>query len=988
MPTDGGVGDAVVPPIAEPPAVLFFEAAPKVITTGGSSLLTWQTVRATAVAIDGVQAALDSKGTFEVSPADTTRYVLTAEGPGGIRVASATVSVAAPGAVIVRTFVAEPSTVRRGEPVRLRWQVDNASDIDIVPDNPLNPSFEDVPPAGTVTFTPAGTIVYTLIATGAGTTAQASVTARVQVPPPRIQRFTATPATFTTSQMVTLQWAATDASRASIGGLGPQPVTGSAVVQPARATAYQLDVVGVGGIASAVVEVAPVQPGAPRIVELSVLPRHIDRGMQSTLRWQIDGAFSYSISQGVAPSAPVGERVVTPAVTTTYVATAVSPGGTTAATTTLVVDSGDGDTCADAVPLTDSGTVSGDTRTAAADYNPGRAGCTGFDAFGPDNVYRVSLQAGERLIAELTPRQPMWDAALYLVRGCEDVASSCVAGDDSGTSESIDYTADAGGDYFLVVDGFRNGGPYVLSTEVRATPLSNDRCADAINLPGNGLITGSTAGASGDYDPGSGGCTRAAASGADVVYSVQLQARERLQASLHAGFDSSLYVVTDCGDVLRSCVAGSDDGDPEEVDFVAQVAGRYYLIIDGYGSGSGAFELSVQVSPPASGGDTCGAAITVPAGGGAFMSSTAGMGNDYEPPLSCTGSTNQGADVAYRLDARAGEVIEVQASFSDSDGALYAVTDCGDLASCVAGAASGGRGADERLRFVARSSQPYYVVVDGVLAGDAGAHDIAIDRHSGATCAFAAPLRTDATSEWLTTAGFADDYSPGAAGCTGRPTTGPDRVYGVDLGAGDQLQVRLDGLSFDAAMYLLSDCADPRATCVDGVDRQGAVEVMAPVVQQPGSYFLVVDGVDGASGEGEIAALIARGDTCAQPYGVPSSGGRFTGTTTGYGADYGIDRRAGSCTGWEQTGADAVYRISLNPGQRLSASVEAAWDTSLYLITDCARSATTCLTGEDNGDPETLTYSNQTAGPRTYYLIVDGYRSTASGNYTLEIQIQ
>ena len=122
---------------------------------------------------------------------------------------------------------------------------------------------------------------------------------------------------------------------------------------------------------------------------------------------------------------------------------------------------------------------------------------------------------------------------------------------------------------------------------------------------------------------------------------------------------------------------------------------------------------------------------------------------------------------------------------------------------------------------------------------------------------------------------------------------------------------------------------------------------------------------------------------------ISTGGGTFRGTTAGYAADYGIGTRAGSCTGWQQSGANAVYRVDLGAGQRLTAQLTSTWDGSLYLISDCAASATTCVAGSDDGNPEDVTFTNGTTA-RTYYLVVDSYSAGASfgGNYTLTIAVQ
>jgi len=119
-------------------------------------------------------------------------------------------------------------------------------------------------------------------------------------------------------------------------------------------------------------------------------------------------------------------------------------------------------------------------------------------------------------------------------------------------------------------------------------PPPNDVCEDALPLPnGDFELDVDTSLANDDYDPGYGGCTGYSAAGTDLVWYTDLDAGQTITVLMYADFDDSIYLVTDCADVVNSCVAG-DDAYPDGSTFTytATVADRYYLIVDGY-SGSG-----------------------------------------------------------------------------------------------------------------------------------------------------------------------------------------------------------------------------------------------------------------------------------------------------------------------------------------------------------------------------------------------------------------
>ena len=72
------------------------------------------------------------------------------------------------------------------------------------------------------------------------------------------------------------------------------------------------------------------------------------------------------------------------------------------------------------------------------------------------------------------------------------------------------------------------------------------------------------------------------------------------------------------------CVAGEDNGNPEVLDYTAANAGTYFIMVEGFGSAAGTFDLTVSISPPvqAGQGDVCQSAVPVPMGGGSFQSTT------------------------------------------------------------------------------------------------------------------------------------------------------------------------------------------------------------------------------------------------------------------------------------------------------------------------------------------------------------------------------
>ncbi len=974
------------------PEITRFDAVPPRITNGGSSQLFWDTNNAANVMIDNGIGTQPAKGDVFVSPAQTTTYTITALGNGMQVTQQVTVEVVAGNEPLIADFSASPAAVLEGGASTLSWTTMNVASVDI--DNGVGMG---LPANGTIGVTPMQTTTYTITARGMnGSDVTAQVTVTVTPPPPTVLTFAAQPASVVAGGATTLSWNTSNATSVMIdNGVGMQSAVGQIMVSPAQTTTYQLTAVGPGGSNTAQVTVTVTGANAPVINTFTGSPQQIAPGAAATLAWDVTNSTSVSIDNGIGMQMATGSVMVSPSQTTTYTLTAMGAGGMTTAQVTITVASISGDTCADAFVITQSGTFTGNTQTASNDYSASNS-CTGYASTGPDVVYRVTLQAGDRLQASLAPSSGFWDTSIYLVTSCSMIAQSCVAGQDNGNPEEIDYTTLVSGDFFLIVDGYAGaGGAYDLDVTIGPAPIANDTCGGAIDVTAGGTFSGNTTNAMPDYNTaGLSGCTGFSAASNDVVYSVDLAAGERLQATMTASWDASLYVVTDCANTTTTCVAGQDDGNPEEVDFTAMTAGTYFIIADGYNTASGTFTLDVTVSPPVNGGDQCTNAVMVGAGGGSFQSTTVGLANDYDPPTSCTGYAQPGADQVYAISLQPGDVVEGVVDFETGlDGSLYVVTDCANLGtSCVTGADDGVDGESEEVRFVAQAAGTYYAIVDAAFSSDSGTHDLLLAQYDGDTCANAAPLLTDGTAEWTTTAGETNDYSPNSGGCTGFTASGPDRVFSVAVTPGDQLHVQYArSAGYDASLYVVENCADVNGSCVAGSDRGvNADEEVAPVFASSTTVYVIADGFAGASGTANITAEIRRGDTCADAYVVPEGGGTFNGTTFGYGADLGTTTSANSCTNFTQDGNDAVYAVTVDAGDTLTAEVTSTWDASLYLVTDCAASATTCVAGQDNGNPETITYTNSSGAAQTYFLVVDAWRASAGtvvreGNYTLTI---
>ncbi len=228
------------------PQIVRFEANPLSIAPGGTSTLSWATNNATTVTIDNGIGSVNVNGSKQVSPTQTTTYVLTATNASGQSVtAPITVTVAGNAVPQVVTFVANPSTISPGQQTKLCWQVTNGQSISITPDVGSNLNANDC-----ATVTPSVTTVYTLTATnGAG---QIQANATVVVGQVQILSFTANPVFSTNSgSPVVLSWTTANATQVVLIGADVPPQTlqpnGSVTINPTSNQTYTLTAYGPGG---------------------------------------------------------------------------------------------------------------------------------------------------------------------------------------------------------------------------------------------------------------------------------------------------------------------------------------------------------------------------------------------------------------------------------------------------------------------------------------------------------------------------------------------------------------------------------------------------------------------------------------------------------------------------------------------------------------------------------------------------------------------
>ena len=309
---------------------------------GETLTYSWVQIAGPTVVITNPTAAI---ATFPALAGQSYSFRLTVKNTDGLQSsASTSVSTTNPGLISIAVFQATPASITPGATSTLQWVVLNATTVTISPGftTGVNAS------AGTVAVNPSATTTYTLTASGpAGTTpvtATAIVTvAAAPVAAPQILRFDASPLTLAPGQQSTLSWATAGATAVSISPtLGTQPVNGSVSTGAlTTTTTFTLTATGASGATvSAPITITVVPPSIPQVVVFSASPQTINAGQSSQICWQVTGATTINISNGIGSNVAASAcATVSPQTTTTYTLTATNATGNVSASVTVNVGS-------------------------------------------------------------------------------------------------------------------------------------------------------------------------------------------------------------------------------------------------------------------------------------------------------------------------------------------------------------------------------------------------------------------------------------------------------------------------------------------------------------------------------------------------------------------------------------------------------------------------------------------------------------------------
>ena len=470
------------------------------------------------------------------------------------------------------------------------------------------------------------------------------------------------------------------------------------------------------------------------------------------------------------------------------------------------------------------------------------------------------------------------------------------------------------------------------------------------------------------------------------VYRIELDARAQLSVTLQASFDASLYIVSACGDSgsVLDCNDDAEDANHSRLDTILD-AGVYFVVVDGYGTASGSYELSANVTPRRPLREVCADAASLDVGQPA-TGSTQGA-TDYFQATCADGARMP--DRVYQLDVPQRSRLRVRQR-TDHDGALYVRTDCTDATTEVA-CNDDFTGTQRSLVTAMVDPGRYFVYADGFGNGSqlsVGNYSLTAELAPAAgggaaadTCATAAGLASGPTE---VDTFEADDDLAGSCGGEG----GPDVVYTFEVRSRSRVRVKVIESEFEGAMYLRRRCDDASsevACTAIPLSVPRATETVLEATVAPGSYTLVFDGARPAAfgalkAELDIRDLVELERACrSAPLLRP--GRTINDTTNGR-----SDEFQASCAEGARSG-DRVYRVQLSRRSTVRVDMTGDYDGALHLRRDCADASTELQCNDDHGSDNRHSRVEATLDRGTYYVIVDGFREGNEGSFSLEAHV-
>jgi hypothetical protein len=387
------------------------------------------------------------------------------------------------------------------------------------------------------------------------------------------------------------------------------------------------------------------------------------------------------------------------------------------------------DECGGALPIPDT-TNCGDTisgSTIDADFDPVGDNFCGTKNTGRGVWYTVMGTGGDMAMVVTETIATAFDTKLFVYTGNCDTLT-CVEGDDDGGQgllSQVKFTSTLDTEYFILVSGFETEtGNFELSVDSATCPARpppptpvNDKCTAAVDITCGSNIVASTVSAT--FESVGGNFCGTDNTSPGVWYKFTGTGDLVLTETTSANFDTKLFVYEGTKCASLECVDGDDQdgsGDLSEVLFFSTPGTEYFILVGGFESQVGNFELNVSCRPPPTNSE-CNDAAPIPCGS-TILGTTLSVVFENVGDNNC-GTSITAPGVWYKLIGTGGDMVVTDMVLTETiaasfDTKLFVFEGTCDTLECVDGDDDGGGvGGLSQVTFSTTAGTAYFILVSG-----------------------------------------------------------------------------------------------------------------------------------------------------------------------------------------------------------------------------------------------------------------------------------
>jgi len=491
--------------------------------------------------------------------------------------------------------------------------------------------------------------------------------------------------------------------------------------------------------------------------------------------------------------------------------------------------------------------------------------------------------------------------------------------------------------------------------------LTNDSCSNPKEIFPGELLEWFTTGATGDIDSSCDSQTYS-----DVAFSFELTGRSDVMITVTGKDDFYPYVAiqSECGNNSTTIYCASNQ--PFMYCQKGMEPGTYYIIVSSWVEGS--FEIVVEANPPSppEEGDTCESAIDI-SGGGHYEGNLVCMNDDAS--FQCTSWAHY-KDMFFKFSLDEMHDVLLRASAILFAPYVTVFRDCsnsGDAVLCDSGYPF--------ERRIARLEPGNYII--GVESYTPGRFSLDMSLlppstpPENETCDEAVDVSAGGRYSGSLLAAQ-DDYS---GTCTWREL---DVFYKFTLMEPKDVHLLARGVgTFEPDIVLMRECGNPSTEI--RCKNFPPAEIFLRSLPE-GDYWIAVEAPYG--GEFDLDVSFSPPTTACDGLDIIETSGTISGSTAGMPDDF-----QATCGGYA-TSPDKAYILRIGVPSSLIAEITSAdFDTVMHLRRSCDDPASEIVCDDDGAGYPLSRINIPSLDAGDYILIVDGFGSFSSGNFTLQVTI-